>query len=93
MSVIWHLANPIAVSVLLLEGTRSFLCGTNSEYSEFPVLITVRSPGNERPTPTPEVGVVLSFLYVSKALFYPVLNRFGSSSTTQMPKGSGYTCL
>ena len=48
-----------------------------------------RSPGNEGPTPTTEADPALSLLYVSKALFHPVLDCIVSSLTTQIPRGNG----
>lgn len=62
----------------------------NGEDSEFPVLITARDPQAMRDQhPLLKLDLVLSFLYVSKALFYLVLDCVVSPSTTQMPKGNG----
>ena len=74
--VIWHLANPTAVSVLFREGTKSFYSSIRGVHAgQLPCVCCQEGPSSPGgPVPTVAADLALSLPCVSKALFQPALD-------------------
>ena len=84
----WSSGMPPAISYSMGEGEGSFyLAPEGVPVGQLPSICFQEGPtGLQGPTPTIEVDLALSLLYVSKALFHPVLDYvvFLGNSDTKM---------
>ena len=71
--VMWHLANPSAISVPCGKRMRSLIFWHKRGTCRPTVLLLLGvTPGHEGQIPTTEADLALSLLYVSQVLFHPV---------------------
>lgn len=95
MCLTGHLLNPIALFVLFKERTRSFHFSTRGVCAGQMLCVSWWEGPTDHggQTSTTEADLILSLLYVSKALFHPVLDCVVFCLATLIPRRSGQKCL